>query len=659
MRGIDVCPTLLALSLLSGVSCAPGVEPALQTPENPSCAPKALSRSGQTTGVGLVFVTDPMSSSGNPYLHPQAEALDQYAVQVPLSHLFGSGVLDGQYVSIRNRIQCNDGFGAFDMKHQFIYPHSDFRFQEAMSYYYGDQYQSRLAANGYLISKDPVVILAHCESVDNSYFTKAHDVERQIYNGREFNEVCLGDSNYTPGAFYADDAQVVIHELQHAATVDNYSPNNNLNQFFYDEAGGLNEGISDFMSLAFSDNIAAPSVGVDAKLFSRWALGTFNQKPNHSSVRGAHRCPMYDSSFPNCTSYPAFGLPSDSNGSKTTISYVYPDGLGWPFPNNYKSQNILSSIYQSYVYDEEIHNDDLIITGALWDLYSALKQNRGGDGWAAFNLSQKLVLEGVRHLPAPNAANRSPVTFIKFASTLMDSISLVSGLTPTDRTSIQQVLKDRGLYQMQTLQSADWVAVGPGTLKLRPHTLTPGVFIQDNPQILTKWLTQMGVDTSILSQVTSNTQNSMLDPGEIAVIWFDLQNNQDLTAGGVLLTVTSPDPDLEILDDSFNLGFNGGGGQNQAQVMYAKVNGKAMGETLNTIVATSSGNGVSFSSPGNTYFTTNPLFGLTYRTGVWVKVSAAAEHGKEVGLQVQAVPANGSALVQSQPITLTFPVKIQ
>ena len=667
-RRVDFFFGISGLGLLSVFSpgCGLNQQTALSG-LSPNCAPLGLARITRNSGTAKVFMPDPIAGSGNASLMPTGKELDQFATSVTLSNLSGLGVLDGSYVSILNRVDCADNFGAYNQKNQFIYPHSDFRFQEAMSYYFGDAYQAKVKANGYLVSQDPVVIIAHCESVDNSYFTKAHDQNGIINQGREFNEVCLGDSSRTPGAFYADDAQVVIHELQHAATVDNYSSQGNLNQFFYDEAGALNEAISDFVGLAFSDNLgkngapplstslsSTPSV-LDPRLFSRWALGTFNPNPNKSSVRGAHRCPMYDSSFPNCTSYPSFSVPSPGTSSTINISYIYPDGLGWPFPDNYKNQNVISNIYQAFPYDEEIHNDDIIMVGTLWEIYAALKQNRQGDGWSAFNLAQQLVLETIRHLDLPSVVNRSPVTFINFSSKLMSTSSLIAGITAADRSAIQQVLKDRSLYQMATIDSASWAGVGPGSFKLRPNTSTPGVFIQDNPQILTKWLTQMGLDSALVTQGLSTGLNSLLDPGELAVIWFDIQNNDDLTAGGVLLTVASTDPDIEILDGTYNVGYLSQA--SKTQIMYAKVNGKKMGSTLSGVSGSGQGAGT-YSTPGNTYFTTDPLFSLSYRTGIWIKVKPTAAHGKEIDFQVQVVPANGSSSVQTQPNTLSFPVTI-
>jgi hypothetical protein len=139
------------------------------------------------------------------------------------------------------------------------------------------------------------------------------------------------------------------------------------------------------------------------------------------------------------------------------------------------------------------------------------------------------------------------------------------------------------------------------------------------------------------------------------VIWFDIQNNDDLTAGGVLLTVASTDPDIEILDGTYNVGYLSQA--SKTQIMYAKVNGKKMGSTLSGVSGSGQGAGT-YSTPGNTYFTTDPLFSLSYRTGIWIKVKPTAAHGKEIDFQVQVVPANGSSSVQTQPNTLSFPVTI-
>ena len=68
--------------------------------------------------------------------------------------------------------------------------------------------------------------------------------------------------------------------------------------------------------------------------------------------------------------------------------------------------------------------------------------------------------------------------------------------------------------------------------------------------------TQNGWRPSIAKEVPPILEiNSKLDPGEVAAVWFDIENQSDVTAGGVVITATSKDPDLIFLDDAINIGF--------------------------------------------------------------------------------------------------------
>jgi hypothetical protein len=130
------------------------------------------------------------------------------------------------------------------------------------------------------------------------------------------------------------------------------------------------------------------------------------------------------------------------------------------------------------------------------------------------------------------------------------------------------------------------------------------------------------------------------------MIWLDLQNTSNITAGAVLVTVTSPDPDLEIMNELYNAGYLSLSPLNETQVMYSKVNGTDIVSALN-----SPGRTVNLDI-GNSYFKTNPFFYASFRTGIWVKVKTGAAHGKVIQLKVQANPSNGS------PSTHDFPVRI-
>ena len=76
---------------------------------------------------------------------------------------------------------------------------------------------------------------------------------------------------------------------------------------------------------------------------------------------------MYDPSYPRCDQFPSF--------SPNTISYVYPDGVGWPYANEYGKHFSAGQAYLQFKSQEEIHNAGILMLGALWDVYSAI---RGG-----------------------------------------------------------------------------------------------------------------------------------------------------------------------------------------------------------------------------------------------------------------------------------------
>ncbi len=621
-------------------SCSPqNTTPASQ--ENSYCATDQLVTNAGSQGIAEVFVIDPISSSRNPRLSPSSSSLDAFRAPVTLSHLNGEGILKGKYIEIRNRLYCEDRFGAFDASNHFSYSHKDQRFQEAMAYYYGDIYQESLNKSGYLITQSPIRIVVHCDYQDNAYFAHGYDTA-----GNLVQEICLGDSVSTPGASYADDAVVTIHELQHSTTLDNYSTSHLLNQFWYDEAGALNEAISDFMSLMFTDSLLPKDTSLDLRIFSRWALGTFD--PKSSRLRGAHRCPQYDSSYPNCKNFPGFGLTNNESTIETKISYFYPDGVGWTYSDRFGGENSAKQTFLKSSSQEEIHNAGVLMVGALWDIYSSIQESHSHQLKTVDHLVTKLILETVRNLPTPNSSlNHSPVTFTQFSNQLLETMERIPDFTSSDLASTRQMLKERGLIDVPQLTSG-WMAIGPGS-NFRIHkTPSPGLYIVDNPDILKGWVNRMFdlPDTSFLNPNASTHHNGQIEPGEAAAIWFDIQNIQDVTAGGVLVTVTSTDPDLSILRNSVNIGYMTLSGTNSTQIMYGKINGNGIINNLNN-----SNEEVNIPTR-NTYFNTNPYFNSSWKTAVWVKASSTAPHGKVVSLHVRATPSNGAE------DSIDFPIEI-
>ena len=629
--------SLCCLSIIFGLSsCGQSLS---ETNFSDSCAPPQLSTNAGDTGFANVFSPDPIVSSGDLSLTPKGVNFDLYRTQVKLENLTGEGILKGKYVEVGNGLVCGGQFSAFETKNQFSYSHNDNRFQESMVYYYGDRYQEQIDQAGYLMTTRPTHIIAHCELDDNAFFM------RKVGIGEESEQlVCLGDSVSSPGAYYSDDAVVTLHELQHGTTGDNYSMSQDLNQFWYDEAGALNESISDFMSLMFTESYIPASSAVDTRVFSRWALGTFD--PEENNTRGAHRCPTYDSRYPECDQFPKFQIANPENGNQSSISYIYPDGVGWPFPNNFKKQNAALGVFESFTSQEEIHNSGMVILGGLWDAYMNLKKiNPGNDAKVKRGMIQ-LVLESLRHLPSPNSrTNHSPVTFVGFASNLVTYADSIPEFTPEDKQAISDALKSRGLFGFIPVDSPQWMGIAAGVNQRIKHSTTPGVFVIDDPMILQRWLLRMGGKPSIVKQNAASA-NAKLDPGDTAAIWFDIENESDITAGGVLITASSKDPDLVFLDGSTNIGYMTLSGESQAQIMYSKINGKNIVKALNPPGA---GSGIPL---GNSYFMTNPFFNKTWRTALWVRVSAEAQHGKMIKIQVQATPSNGVTSVKEFPVVI-------
>lgn len=601
--------------LLTVTACA-GLIGCAKLPADEDCAPTELKQITGSSGVAQVFLPDPVAASGDATLSPGSFKLDLYRKPVDLPRLSGKGVLEGHYVEVRNGTSCGGGFLAFDEKNQFAYLHSDPRFQEAMAYYIGDRFRASVDSLGYILAKDRVRIVAHCMKQDNAYYTR----ELELMSGRMVQKVCLGDSTATPGASYGDDAVVTVHELQHATTTELYTglnPALGLNQFWYDEAGALNEAISDFVGLVTTEPMIP--FGIDARQFSRWALDKFF--PNQRGTRGAHRCPEYDSAFRSgCTGFGGFS--SDTN----TVSYIYPDGLGWPYADNFSGSDEVRSAFKNTRSQEEIHNTGILLSGALWDMYDALKARRRGDSEAASALALKAVLEAVRQLPRPSAANLSPVTFRSLASAIV-SVAPSVGLVAEDVDAAIRVFTERGLIGGQQL-GVGWAERGDGV------AVTPGMKIEDNPNRLRSWLYDIGSDPALVTQGIETGMNAQLDPGEVAAVWFDVRNTSAVTAGGVLLKVTSLDPEITFLDGTTNIGAVS---STEAQIQYYKINGTAVTQALN---------GPKYpTGAGGSYFATNPFFARNSNTALWVKVSPGAAHGRIVNFRVEAIPSNGATAI--------------
>ena len=584
------------------------------------CSLKATGVNAPSLGQGLIYEVDPMFASGDPTLSPLSSQLDEYRSETQLRFLSGNGLLDGNYVSVTNFLQCAGDYLAFDELNQFYYGSSDPEFQEVMAYHYGTEFRHYLNEIGYLEHPDPIELTAQCRLQDNAFYV------RTLSGGKIKNRVCMGASVSTFGAHYADDSVVTIHELQHSVTANHYSSTVDFNQLLFDEAGSINESVSDFIAMVMSDRESVPA-SIDRRRFSRWALGSFDRA--YDASRGAHRCPQYDPSYPDCTGFEkdaSVGFSAEQN----RVSYVFPAGMGWPYGKNFTGPGYLKKVFTTFSRQEQIHNHGVFFTGALWEAYEALKFGSGGSLEKARELMVSVVIETLKNLPKPTEASRSPITYIGFIDQLV-ALAPVVGFSQSQLSELEGAFRARGLLDSPELGNG-WAALAPVSGSV------DGLLVVDHPAQLKRWISRFGYSPSLIPQGPVTGLNGKMDSGEIVMLWFNIQNLDPVTAGSIELTVSSKNENLEILGPGLNFGFIS---NSKAQIRYSKINGS---KVVNALSSPSS----DFHVPtGNSYFLTNPQFRNSPVTGIWARVSGDPNELVEIELEVR--PENGPA----QTLTLT------
>jgi len=561
-----------------------------------------------TTGTGKVFKLDPLVASGNPALSPGSSSLGNYTSTVTLRNLLGYGVLKGTYVDVVSD-KCGEYYGAYSTSNSFNYEHGDERFAEVMNYHYGNQFREDLNASSALYPSGSFLMIANCDVDDNAYYSQGYDA-----SGNLVDFVCMGRStSYPTTTSFSEDGEVMMHELQHGTTGHAYSSSEDFNKFDYDEAGAINEAVSDFIGLIQGDTeVVSPFKNFE---FSRWALGLLFDS---SSMRGAARCPAWTADYPTCGNFSKTSTGFSESAKR--VSFAYPDGLGWPYAGP-ASGATLASVFQSDTGFEEIHQTAPIITGALWEIYDALKSASDAD--TARRRMQRLVVETVKTLPHASAADPSPVTMPVFAAKLvaMAATATAGNFTAGERTTIANVLSARGLTSIPAVADG-WATVGPNTVG--GHA---GLF----------WFETTAVSTA----------NNRMHAGEKGALWFDIKNTDANTAAAPLIKVTSSDARVKFSGVSKNPGYVS---DTVAYIRYGKINGTTIQTQMNNGAGTHTG-------IANDYFSASggTLYGVNSQTALYVEIGSGIAAGTTFNFTLEITPANKTSAAS----TVVFPVTMQ
>jgi hypothetical protein len=195
---------------------------------------------GSSTGIGSVFVSNPVQSLGNESLTDQKDsdaAVPAAAYHtVTLTNLDGSGFLRGDYANVINEV----GNPAFSPTNTFTYTRHDDRFEQVMAYYWITEAQKYVHSLGFgvtrrAIDNRPQAVRINQLGFDNSFATT-----------HPKNELRFGKG----GVDDAEDAEVILHEYGHALHfAQNFS-------FASEEAGAISEGFADYWAVTVSDVVA-------------------------------------------------------------------------------------------------------------------------------------------------------------------------------------------------------------------------------------------------------------------------------------------------------------------------------------------------------------------------------------------------------------------
>jgi hypothetical protein len=282
--------------------------------------------SGSSTGIGNVFMVNPVQSSGDQSLRDDKDSAtavpaSEYAA-VELRNLDGSGFLSGAWVNVRS----TTGNQAHSDSNAFFFDRRQDEFEQVMAYFWVNQAQEYLQSLGFGSSLPPILertfdVRINQNGIDNSYMWDKQDLIR------------LGKG----GVDDAEDAEVNIHEYGHAIHNDQVP---GFGTSF--DAGAIGESFGDYLAV---------SVGLDAARDNSWAV---NAEPS---------CPMdwdatsYDPTSPHCirrfdTGYTIQNRP-ESWGIHL-VGQIWSQAL-WEIRVGYVARGLTTEAWDATLIDSQFH----------------------------------------------------------------------------------------------------------------------------------------------------------------------------------------------------------------------------------------------------------------------------------------------------------------
>jgi zinc metalloprotease ZmpB len=250
------------LFILGALIAAIGVSATVATAAKPG--------PGTSTGVGSVFVSNPVEDLGLQSLRDQKDsdaAVPAAAYHnVQLTNLDGSGFLRGDWATIVSET----GNPAYSPTNTFRYTRSQDEFEQVMGYFWITESQKYIQSLGFgvpgsglrAVNKEPQRLRINQWGIDNSFATTHKD------------EIRLGKG----GVDDAEDGEVINHEYGHAIHFSqNYA-------FASVEAGAMSEGFGDYWAVTTTmvvrQRLGLPPLA-DPACVADWDATSYDPTPPH------------------------------------------------------------------------------------------------------------------------------------------------------------------------------------------------------------------------------------------------------------------------------------------------------------------------------------------------------------------------------------------
>lgn len=407
-------------------------------------------------------------------------------------------------------------------------------------------FDSAIATGGNLrFTSKPLQIYANCDVGDNASFDPAPFT------------LCFGYLTSNSNMKFAQDPTIIYHEAGHyiqklqlnmrnttAATPQN--PQVDMGSVFYNEAGAIGEGLSDFYSYFVNER---PHVGEWAagRILSASRPATEND-PLHAA--GISTDPSQRLSYPNFLDY-------DPNYPQVPVEDVHNSGMIISHYLTALSEDLKTSCNMSL--SDANRKISFLISQSLSELGDLTTQGTNAGALGKINYTTASALDWFRI--------NNPITYRSFAQTFAKNLYTYSQSTSDCNGShytqdkIEMLLDDYGLLLFRTYnqkRNAADPTTNPNTLvnsinrrksilisknliKLDPTTNASTAFVIDSQSQISETITQLvaaGVVSSgdlVQTDTTLpyNNGNSRISPGEVIALSPNIYNDSNAIMGGI------------------------------------------------------------------------------------------------------------------------------